>query len=148
MNYKEATDAMYAIANETAKSYQAIIGYVPQIIWNNVGPQTPPDGSKIWLRVGRTTVHEGQAALAVECGDAGQQLFDTDGLLWVQFFLPQADPKSATVGQQIVEMMRDSFRRKRSDGLVFRNSRFVEVAPENETVRFNVVAEFHYTQVQ
>lgn len=147
MNYKEATDAMYRIVTDTAKTFDSIIGYKPVVIYNNVGPQQPPDGSKTWLRVGRTTAHEGQAALATECGEAGQQLFDTDGLLWVQFFLPMADPKSDQYGQGLAEAMRDAFRRKRDGNLWFRNARVVEVQPENQTIRYNVVAEFHHTSI-
>lgn len=147
MKYSEATDIIYGKVYAVAKGYKDVLGYIPQVIFANNGPQTPPDGSKVWLRVGRTTAHEGQAAFATDCGAPGQQLFDTDGLLWVQFFLPMADPKSDQFGQAIVEPMRDAFRRNSDSGIWFRNSRIVEVAPENQTIRYNVVAEFHHTSI-
>lgn len=146
--YKQATDDMFAVALAAIQSAQPLFGYVPQIIWQNNGPDLPPRPDRVWVRVGRTTANDSQATLSTDEGAPGQRKYETIGLVWVQAFLPRSDPKSATVSGDFAALVRNAYRRKSTPcGVWFRNSRIVEVAPENETVRFNVLAEFQYSEI-
>lgn len=127
---------------------EAILGYVPEIMWMNTQQDTP-DGSKLWLRFSTQTVDDGQATLSSDESAPGKKRYDVSGLVFVQLFCPRSVQTSGEDGRNIGEMIRNAFRGKVTPNCVwFRNARLQDgIAPEDLYYRYNVVAEFHYSDV-
>lgn len=135
----------------TAQS-AAIVGYVPQIRWQNVGLGAAPASDKYWVRFSVQTVLSVQDNVGSQFADAPGQVvkkFCTYGLVKSELFCPSSDTAAMLKGMQLVTIAHGAFCGKYGDGGVwFRNTRINELPPEDGWVRFNAVAEFEYnTQV-
>ena len=81
--------------------------------------------SKFWARVSQQTVEEAQTTL--RNGDCGQR-YTSDGLLFVQLFIPRSDSKGMEKGRKLAIVARDSYRGVTTPGKVwFRNQRIKEL---------------------
>ena len=131
----------------SAKS-SSVVGYVPDIRWQNVEEASTPDGSKFWGRVSTQTVFEEQTTLSTCEGAPGQKRYTSSGLVFVQIFCPKSNAQANEFGKKLSEVARSSFRGKSTPGNVwFRNVRINELPPEDLFYRFNVVAEFEYDEL-
>lgn len=126
----------------------AIVGYVPEIRWQNVQNRPLPDGSKFWVRVSKDTVFEQQATLSVCEGLPGQRKYTANGLVFVQLFMPKSNHQAFELGQQLAVIARNAFRGKSTPGNIwFRNVRINEVQPEELYFRINVISQFEYDEL-
>lgn len=148
IDYLGATDEMFAVINTANNNgASAIFGYTPVIVWPDLTPDfTQQD--KAWMRAGITTVTDAQSALSTCEGAPGQKLYESHGLVWMQLFLPRSVATSSDDGRRLAVVLRNAFRGVKTPGGVwFRNSRIVEVAPENNFFRKNVVSEYVYSEI-
>jgi hypothetical protein len=145
--YAEATDLMYGVAVAAVKSSQSIFGYVPEMVFAKRASNTPPDGSKTWVRIGRTTNKEQQGTLSNCEGINGAKRYDSFGLIWVQIFAPMV-PGSDDKARALATLIRDAFRGKRTGSVIFMDSAIVEVDDADKSIRYNVNSEFDYSEIQ
>jgi hypothetical protein len=126
----------------------AIVGYVPEIRWQNVQRREIPDGSKFWVRISKDTVYERQATLSTCEGIPGQRKYTANGLVFVQLFCPKSNAQAFELGQQLAIIARNSFRGKTTPGNIwFRNVRINELQPDELFYRLNIIAEFEYDEL-
>jgi len=132
MNYLEGKDEMLAV-------FAAVWG-TKKAIYPNV-PDTIPTGNVLWARVTVLTANGSQSSLA---GDTGDTLFDNTGTLWIQVFAPVGDGDVAglTAAQSVV----DAYRKARGH-VWYRNIRMNEMGADGAFTRFDVKADFQYTDV-
>lgn len=148
--YDQSTDDIFGVVNTTVTNgAPGIVGYVPEMRWQNVEEPATPPVDQLWLRTSLQTVINEQATLSTDEGTAGQKRYDIQGLVFVQIFLPRSVATSGADGRKVGEMLVNAFRGTRTtNGVWFRNARVQELAPEDSYFRFNVVSEFHYSDIQ
>ncbi len=145
--YSNAIDEINAVFWQDWNSAKtsSVVGYVPDIRWQNVEEPSIPDGSKFWGRVSTQTVFEEQTSLA---GNESKKRYTSSGLVFVQIFCPKSNAQANEFGKKLAEVARNSFRGKSTPSKVwFRNARINELSPEDLFYRFNVVAEFEYDEL-
>lgn len=147
--YVNAIDEMFALFNAAwQNNTSAIVGYVPTLYWPGIIPEDTPDASKYWGRVSQQTVTEEQSTLSNDEGLPGSKCFTINGLIFVQLFCPVSDVSAMQTGRLLAVVAKKAFRGKTtSSGVVFRNARINELSPENNAIRFNVVAEYEYDEI-
>lgn len=122
----------------------AIVGYIPEVRWQNVQYVGIPDSTKFWARLTKNTVLEAQHTLS-----PGFKKWTAQGLIFVQLFCPKSVSLSFELGQQLAVVARDAFRGKSTDGCIwFRNSTITELDAEELYYRLNVVSEFTYDELK
>lgn len=129
----------------------ALIGYVPEILWQNIEKPGYPNSSQYYVRVSHQTVLEKQANLSGCEGAAGQKRYRTHGLTFVQVFCPVSDAQHGEKGLKLATIARNAFRGALSHSdnsdVWFRNARINPLPRENDIHRLNVVAEHEYDEL-
>lgn len=103
-----------------------------------------------WARISMQSVMSQQSAFALteEPGEC-PQVFETNGLIYVQVFAPITERDAFHFGDLLATAARDIFRRAgTSSGVWFRNARAVELpfrAGDTE-YRWNVVVEYEFDE--
>lgn len=149
INYVDAQDEMYALllAAWNANT-SAIVGYIPELRYQNVINPAKPDSSKYWARLSIQTVTEEQATLATNISGEGQSRYTTNGLIFVQVFAPLSDSLAGRNGQLISQVAKKAFRGHTTSGKVwFRNGRIQELPDDSQFARFNVVTQYQYDEL-
>ncbi|WZB35692.1 tail terminator [Enterobacteria phage FtMidnight] len=148
IDYDKASDEINALFFAAWKDKApAIVGYVPEVRWFGVEDSDLPDGSKFWARVSKQTVMEEQTSLSTCVGEPGKRRYTASGLVFVQLFCPKSVDKACELGERLAVVARNAFRGKTTPGKIwFRNVRINEIPPESLYFRFNIVAEFEYTE--
>lgn len=142
--YSQVNDEINALfLNAWNAETTAIVGYVPEIRWQNVQQRPIPDGSKFWVRVSKDTVFEQQRTLS-----PGFRKYEATGLIFVQLFCPKSNHQAFELGQQLAVVARNAFRGKSTENCIwFRNVRINEIPPEELFYRINIIAEFEYDEL-
>jgi len=143
--YTEAVDAINGAFYEAWQAEAAsIVGSVPEIRWQGVEADKPPQ-NVFWCRVSIQTVYEEQTTLS---NDNGTKRYRTGGLVFVQIFCPTADAQAMDKGRKLAIVARNAFRGKQTaNGVWFRNARINELPPEDDAYRLNVVADYEYDDI-
>lgn len=144
--YTEAVDQIFALFKTALNSNaSAVVGYVPEIRWQGVEKPGTPDPSKYWCRVSQITVDEDQATLS---DDNGKRRYTSYGLVFVQLFCPKSDVEAMAKGRSLAMIARNAFRGKTTSGRVwFRNARIKELDPDSDSIRFNIVSDYEYDEI-
>lgn len=144
--YEQAVDQIFTIFNaDWISEATSILGYTPSVFWPGVEEIDAPDLSRYWARASQQTVTDEQASL--RNGECGQRYTST-GIVIIQIFCPKRDVFGMTNGRLLSTLARDSFRGNATDNKIwFRNSRILELDPEVNWYRFNVVAEYEYDEI-
>ncbi len=126
----------------------AIVGYLPEVRWQNDQETETPDGSKFWARVSQQIVLASQTTLANQVSGPDKKRYTASGLVFVQIFCPKSLTTSDQLGRQLAELAQNAYRGKSTSGCIwFRNVRINPLPPEALFYRFNVVAEFEYDDI-
>lgn len=125
----------------------SIVGYLPEVRWQDSEKETIPDGSKYWARLSVQTVTEEQTALG-ECDAPSKRRYTASGLVFVQLFAPKSDSRGAELLGELAMIARNAYRGKSTAGSVwFRNCRIKELPMEDLFYCRNVVCEFEYDDI-
>lgn len=151
---QDATNLMfgrYATAIATVLS-GGTLAYVPATYYQGSKPTaaTPdkPDYSKFFCRISQQTVMEEQRTLSTDCFTPGFKRFGVDGILCVQIFCPKSEARAWELGRAVARIVRDAYRRNvAGDSIVYRRQRILELEPEIECLRLNVIAEYEYDEI-
>jgi hypothetical protein len=144
--YEEAVDQIFGIFKTAWDAgASAIVGYTPEVLYPGVEePKTMPK-DKYWSRISQQTADEPQTGM--RNGENGQR-YTTSGLVFVQIFCPKSESLGLTNGRLLANLARNSYRGNATDCKVwFRNARIVELDPEENWYRLNVVAEYEYDEI-
>jgi hypothetical protein len=145
LTYIEARDEIFAQLNNIKASLATLLGYEPIIVYQGVDKETTPDVNKLWLRASIQTVLEGQATLS---GNDLTRRYTTDGLLFVQIFIPKSQSQSYAFGLGVADLVLKAYRGKSTPNCIwFRNVRRQELPQETAWNRINVVAEYEYDEI-
>jgi hypothetical protein len=124
-----------------------VVESVPEIRWQGAEQAELPDKSAYWCRVSTQTLFEEQSTLN-DVAQVGKKRYSNSGLVFVQLFCPMTDSQATEKGRALAVIARDAFRgQATSHGVWFRNARIVELPPEDDTYRFNVIAEYLYDDI-
>ncbi len=145
LTYLQARDEIFAQLNTAKAAIALLLGYTPPIVYQGIDKESSPDVSKLWFRASIQTVQQPQATLS---GNDLKRRYTTDGLLFVQIFIPKSNSQDYKLGLQVAELIQKAFRGKRTENcVVFRNVRFQELPAETAWNRVNVVAEYQYDEI-
>jgi len=126
----------------------AVFGYVPAVEWYGIEDKEKIDRSKVWVAFTTQSVIEEQGSLSTCVDQADTRMYDAAGLVIIQLFLPKSVDNAVFLGRQLAKVARNAFRGKKTDGgIVFYNVRINNVDPEDQFYRFNVVAEYEYSEL-
>jgi hypothetical protein len=147
--YSEAIDAMFTLFNTAWKDgATAIVGNVPQIRWQGVESAGTPPMSNFWARVLVQNVTEKQTSFESGIASDEKKRYTAHGLLFVQIYCPMSHSRSMEKGRQLAELARNAFRGKQTvNGVWFRNANIIELTPQDDSYRINVVIEYEYDEI-
>jgi hypothetical protein len=133
VTFDEARDAMLAVFKAAWGNRAALYSDVPG---------TPPTTEVVWARV--TVLHAtgGQGSLT---GGLGTVQWDNKGVLWIQVFAPKGDGGKA--GYEAAQLLVNAYRDARGS-VWYRNIRMNEMGTDGAFERFDVKADFEYTDVR
>lgn len=148
LTYTQATDELNAIiasANESNKA-KAALAYKPAIYWQGQLYSTQIDKTKLYLKPSRQDVLSLQKGLATEAVEGQRTRQENNGLLFVQLFAPDTDPKAFRQLELVAENLANALR-KHKGNVIIRNAKVNSLPPENSQYRLNVVAEYQYDEL-
>ena len=146
--YTAAVDTMFALFKAAWDAETtAIVGYVPEVRWQNVPEKTKPDPDKFWARVSQQPVTSRQSSLSNCVGSPQQRRYESSGVLFVQLFFPKSDDEAADKGRRLAVLARAAYRGKTVGGIEFKNVRINELSPQESWFRANVVAEYEFDEL-
>lgn len=141
-----AVDELFSIVKTVVDASGSYIGYVPEIRWPGapVGPK--PAKEKLWLRVSKRTITDGQSSLA---GASNSRFFEEIGLVFVQLFCPRNVAASLDNGRMLAVAIQLAFRDHSPSGEIwFRGQRIVELPEEAEFYPINVIVQYTFKTLQ
>jgi hypothetical protein len=147
--YPAAVDEMFKQFNDRwTAGAGAIVGYVPEVRWQDQEKNGKPDGSRYWVRVSEQQVLAPQRTLSNQVGEVGIRRYEVSGLLFVQLFAPKSVVDAPEKLRLLAVLARDSYRGKTTDGgIVFSNVRINRLPMEELYLRCNVVAEYEFDEL-
>lgn len=149
INYQQAKDEMNARFYEDWKAQSAaVVGYVPEVRWQNQELGSIPGNDKFWCRVYISSIDENQTSLSNAVGGPNQRRYTDYGLVFVQLFGPKTLPNADRLNNELAMLAQRAFRGKVTPGKIwFRNVRINELEPEQQFYRCNVIAEYEYDEI-
>lgn len=152
--YDVANDAMKSIVDSAwtngaaAIIASATVSYIPVLYFQGIEPQIGPNSDQYWARWSRQSISAHQTTL--RDGVNGKRYSD-EGLIFVQVYAPMEIATASQKGEQLAMLIRESMRSLGSannpHAIVFTNLRINELAPDNKSYRWNVVAEYKYDDI-
>lgn len=134
----------------------AIIGAPVEIRYQGVTarpggqPLKPVDPSKYWVRYSMRGVMSRPSAFVLDEEPVPSQMeFETNGLAFVQVFAPMIEVNGFAQGLLLAELAQDIFRRTETpSGVIFDNVRINELDDDTKAYRWNVIAEYEFSEVR
>jgi hypothetical protein len=143
--YLDARNDLFAQLLTVKPAVETVLGYPWEVVYQGVMLPDKVPTDKVWSRISQQTVLEEQATLS---GNDLKRRYTTDGLVFVQIFIPQTYPQDYGRGLQVAELVKTAYRGKNTDNCMwFRNTRIQELPPETAWFRINVVSEYTYDQI-
>lgn len=144
----DARDAMYSRVKTTVDSVApGIMGYVPNIYWQDSQTGVTPPADKHWLRVGYQILESPQATLSNNVTRANNFRYRSFGFLIVEIHSPQVMARGGIEGDQLCVQIRNAFRGYSVGSLWFRNPRKKELPSNSGFYRKNVLVDFEYDDI-
>lgn len=144
IGYTGAKEEMYKLFYDAWIANSAsIVGYIPEVRLQGTSYELEPDVSKFWVRWSRQTVEEGQETLR---NGINGQCYRNEGVIFVQLFCPTT-ARTISLGEELAVIAQNAYRGKKTAGGVwFRNVRIKELEPEAKWFKFNIIAEYEYSE--
>lgn len=127
----------------------AIVGTVPEMRYQGVEEKGLPGAANFWARASTqlaTTRQRGHQQL----DDGGTiPFYETDGALFVQIYAPMKAPSSYAKGELLAALAQRMFMgATTASGVWFRNPRINELPNDGTWYRWNVIADYQFSQVK
>ena len=124
----------------------SVQSYTPEIKWHNIEKTEFNDAGKHWMRLAIRNVVKNQKSFTGGRVDGVGTRFWTKGIVRVEIYY---SPISFESKDQHLDLMVEScFQGNTACGVWFHNAVIVDVDPENNHFRSNVLAEFKYESVK
>lgn len=144
-SYSAGRDELFAQFLLVLPQAQTLLGYKPFVVYQGLESAEKSPTDKVWMRVSQQTVLESQATIS---GNDLKRRYTSDGLLFVQLFIPKQAPELYDLALKVAEVVKRQFRGKQTENCIwFRNARIQELPPEAAWFRINVVAEYLYDEM-
>lgn len=136
---------------------EVIVGAPVEIRYQGVlfsianAPLKPVDPSNYWVRFSMRSVMSRQSAFVMsdEADGAEPLEYETNGLLFVQVFAPMSEVDGFAQGGLLAEEAQAIFRGAETpSGVTFRNVRINELEDDTKSFRWNVIAEYEFSEVR
>lgn len=144
-NYIESVDAIFGnFYNHHQLVSPAIIGYEPEVRWWDVDGETKPNTHLFWVRVGQETVSDLRRSIGKNSN--GSVCYRSKAILMITIFATKADVQGGRKSRELAQSYKDNFRVD-ADGLTFRESKIIEMAPEQDWIKIGVMVSYEYDEV-
>lgn len=148
---QEARKEMFAMVdwNWTSKS-ENIIGSVPEMRYQGDEEPELPGAENFWSRASTTTVTTRQRGHRLPEGPgASQAVYDNFGFITIQIFAPMKSKSAWSKGELLAELGQCMFMASETGGGIwFRNPRIREILNDGTWYRWNVIADYQFSQVK
>lgn len=139
-----------------APAAEVIIGDPVEIRYQGVlhgvagQPLKAVDPANYWVRFSMRGVMSRPSAFVLSDDPVpSQQEFETNGLAFVQVFAPMIEVNGFAQGLLLAELAQDIFRRtETASGVIFNNVRINELDDDTKSYRWNVIAEYEFSEVR
>jgi len=148
---QEARKEMFAlVAACWANKAGAIVSPVPEVRYQGVEEAALPGSSHYWMRVGTTTVTTRQSGFrSPDAPDGSQVVYDNYGFITLQMFAPMKGKDTWNKGELLSQLGQGMFMASETGGGVwFRNPRIRELNNDGTWFRWNVIADYQFSQVK
>ncbi len=148
---QQARKEMFALVNTCWQAGAgAIVGYVPEIRWQGIEEAALPGADKFWMRAGTTNVTTRQSGHQMPDAPLGSPVvYDTYGFITLQIFAPMKGRGTWSKGELLSELGQRMFMASETGGGVwFRNPRIRDLNNDGTFYRWNVIADYQFSQVK
>ncbi len=115
------------------------LSYIPIIRWEDIEETEPNITGEHYVRVSHQNFSQPQIPFGTK------NLYETTGFIKIQLYFS----KATLVGEDKIKLntiARDSFRKAPSSDVWYRNSRILNLNPEEDYYRADVIANFTYSE--
>jgi hypothetical protein len=151
---QQARKQMFALVDGVwnAKA-AAIVGgsdpYVPHIRYQGAEEGALPGADKFWMRCSTQGVMNPQRGHRMPETGISQPVYDNIGFITLQIFAPMKVGESYAKGELLAELGQCMFMASETGGSVwFRNPRIRELDNDGTWYRWNVIADYQFSQVK
>lgn len=147
---QDARKEMFAlVAAEWAAKSSAVVGYVPEVRYQGIEIGALPGANKHWMRVSTQTVTTQQRGHRMPEAGVSEPVYDNIGFITLQIFSPMASRDSYAKGELLAELGQCMFMASETGGSIwFRNPRIRELDNDGTWYRWNVIADYQFSQVK
>jgi hypothetical protein len=144
-NYLEAIDNIFDHLYSHHQSVSpAIIGYEPEIRWWDVDGETKPNVHRFWVQVAQETTSDTRRTIGKNT--TGESCFRATGILMITIFATKHDVSGGRKSRELAQSYKDRFRTD-ANGIFFRESKIVEMKPEEDWLKIGVMVSYEYDEV-
>lgn len=127
----------------------AIVDYIPEIRFQGVEVPELPGADKYWMRCSTNTVATPQRGHRMPEVGISKPVYDNIGFITLQLFAPMKSPESYAKGELLAELGQGMFMASETGGSIwFRNPRIRELDNDGTWYRWNVIADYQFSQVK
>lgn len=127
----------------------AITTYVPEIRWQGVEENDLPGSDKFWMRASTQGVSNRQRGHRMPEAGISKPIYDNIGFITLQIFAPMNSIDSYAKGELLAELGQGMFMASETGGAIwFRNPRIRELPHDGTWYRWNVIADYEFSQVK
>ena len=127
----------------------AIVGYLPEMRYQGVEEGSTPGADLYWGRASTQTVATPQRGHRMPEVGISKPVYDNFGFITLQLFAPMKSSDSYAKGELLAELGQAMFMASETGGSIwFRNPRIIELANDGTWFRWNVIADYQFSQVK
>jgi hypothetical protein len=127
----------------------AIVGHVPEIRWQ--GHELPglPGADNYWMRASTQGVANPQRGHRMPEVGISKPVYDNLGIVMLQIFAPMKSVEAYAKGELLAGLGQGMFMASETGGSIwFRNPRIRELDNDGTWYRWNVIADYQFSQVK
>lgn len=147
---QNARKELFALVDSDWQSKSgAIAGYIPEVRYQGVEEGDLPGADKFWMRASTQTVTTTQRGHRMPEAGVSQPVYDNFGFITLQIFAPMKSVDSYAKGELLAELGQCMFMASETGGAIwFRNPRIRELDNDGTWYRWNVIADYQFSQVK
>jgi hypothetical protein len=127
----------------------AIVGSSPDIRYQGVEEGPLPGADKFWMRAGTQGVSNHQRGHRMPLTGISKPVHDNKGFITLQIFAPMNSPTAYAKGELLAQLGQAIFMATETGGSIwFRNPRIRELDNDGTWYRWNVIADYQFSQVK
>jgi hypothetical protein len=127
----------------------AIASYVPEIRYQGLEEGPLPGANKFWMRASTQGVMNPQRGHRMPITGISKPVYDNMGFITLQIFAPMNSPDSYAKGELLAQLGQGIFMASEVGGAIwFRNPRIRELDNDGTWYRWNVIADYQFSQVK